>query len=138
MPFPCDFKALFILILLPALIAILIGMALPAINRARTAAGESAQRALFAEVVKNLHEYAEANHKYPETINALNITNYQDGSSPSMLSFFQYTSDGYSCPFGERVWPFFCRRGGVNANRACEYWPIRARICRRRGFGKRR
>jgi len=91
-------------------IAALVGLAIiagAAIGVVRSVMGvtariaeDSAQRALFREVIAQLDAYANANGKYPNTITELSITNYQDGSTPQMLTCFQYTTDGNSYELG--------------------------------------
>ena len=84
-------------LLIAVALAAAIGIVVVTIRNAHRAAEESARRALFSEVLRNLDEYAFVNGKYPRTMEDLKITNFPEGSSLHMLSVMHYVSDGKSC-----------------------------------------
>ncbi len=64
-----------------------------AIADAQRLAEESAQRALFVEVVDLLAAFHEQHDQYPDSLNALPLT-YPDGGNESTLASLTYESNG--------------------------------------------
>ena len=67
--------------------------AMSTLAEARLAAEESAQRALFVEVVDLLAAHHERHGHYPESLDTLDLT-YPDGGNKATLASLTYESNG--------------------------------------------
>ena len=63
-------------------------------SQSESYAEESGQRALLAEVHRQLEAYYSDRGSYPRELSQLRITTFADGSMPATLQQFRYESDG--------------------------------------------
>ncbi|HEX8312256.1 MAG TPA: hypothetical protein VF614_13120 [Chthoniobacteraceae bacterium] len=69
-------------------------------RKASLTAEESGQRALLAEVRKQLSIYHHDHGSYPRSLSQLQVTTFADGSTPETLRQFRYESNGSTYTLG--------------------------------------